>query len=236
MLDQTIETPLEMLKSYDWGSDLAPVKKLDDAILASKTEVAARSELETQLIAVLDSDVSRDAKDVVCRRLMRIGTAACVPTLAKLLKDEQLSHMARYALERIQVPEAAQSLRDALPGVNGEQQIGVIGSLGARHDAESIGAIAAMLGDHDPAVARAAALALGNIRSLAAVQALAAAKTSDEKVKIAIVDGSLACAEALLAAGNKGEAMKVYKRLLLDAPAKHVKLAVTRGMLACAGK
>ncbi|TWT79082.1 hypothetical protein CA13_04790 [Planctomycetes bacterium CA13] len=232
MLDQA----LEALKTYDWGSDLAPVKAIDEAILSSADDGAARSELEKALAAVLDSDASRDAKDVVCRRLMQIGTAACVPALAKCLTDENLSHMARYALERIQAPEAAKSLRDALDSVSGNLKVGVIGSLGARKDADSAAQLAPLLGDSDTKVARAAAIALGDIQTVTAAKALGTAKPSDESVKIAAVDGSLACAEAMLAEGNKGEAMKLYKGLLANSPAKHVKLAVTRGMLACAGK
>ncbi len=55
--------------------------------------------------------------------------------LAAVLADKDNSHMARYALERIQASEVAAALRDALPKVAGALKIGVIGSLGARRDA-----------------------------------------------------------------------------------------------------
>ncbi len=61
--------------------------------------------------------------------------------------------MARYALERIPAPEAAQAMRDALPQLSGKLKVGVIGSLGVRQDAASVPALAALLGDADPAVA-----------------------------------------------------------------------------------
>ncbi len=51
-----------------------------------------------------------------------------------------------------------------------------------------------------------------------------------------VADGLLACAESLLADGKKAEALATYKSLLAGKHPKHVKLAVTRGMLACAGK
>ena len=41
-----------------------------------------------------------------------------------MLPDENLSHMARYALERIPAPEAAQALRDAVPDLSGRLKIG----------------------------------------------------------------------------------------------------------------
>ncbi len=80
--------------------------------------------------------------------------------------------MARYALERMPAPEAAQALRDALPRLCGALKVGVIGSLGVRHDSASVPALVALLGDADKTVARAAAYALGDIGSLEAAQAL----------------------------------------------------------------
>jgi hypothetical protein len=55
-------------------------------------------------------------------------------------------------------------------------------------------------------------------------------------VKPAAVDASLACAESLLAAGKNLDALAIYKGLAAGDPPKHVKLAATRGMLACTSK
>ena len=160
-----------------------------------------------------------------------------MPALAGLLPDKDLSHMARYALERIPAPEAAQALRDALPKVSGALKIGVIGSLGARRDAASVPALAALLGDADKAVACAAACALGDIGTPEAAKALGEfAKKAPEGVKPAVADGCLACAERLLADGKKAEAVAVYKSLSGEDQPKHVRLAATRGLLAAAGK
>jgi HEAT repeat protein len=232
MLDQA----LEALKTYDWGADPKLLKPIDEAVVATRDDAAARQELEARLVAVLPSDVSRDAKDYVCRKLRTIGTAASVPALAELLADEELSHMARYALERIPAAEAAQALRDALPQVANRLKIGLMGSLGVRKDAASVPAIGALLGDADPAVARSAVLALGAIRTPEAARALQQAKPAGDAVQTALTDASLACAEGLLAAGKKGEALAIYKALLGEDQPQHVRLAATRGMLACAGQ
>lgn len=227
MLDKAFEA----LKTYDWGMDPKVLAPLDEAIVATRGNAAARLELENRLAAVLKTGVTRDAKDVVCRKLMVVGTAASVPTLAGLLLEKDNSHMARYALERIQVPEAAQALRDALPKLTGALKVGVIGSLGVRRDAASVPSLAAALADADESVARAAAFALGAIRTPQAAQALSGAK-----VNSAVIDATLACAEGLLADGKKGEALVLYKKLTGEDRPKHVRLAATRGMLACAGK
>ncbi len=198
-------------------------------------DAAARKDLETRLAAVLKTEASRDAKDVVCRALKTIGTAASVPALAALLADEKLSHMARYALERIPAPEAGQALRTALPKVSGKLKIGMITSLGVRGEEASLAPLQALLADSDAAVAQAAAYALGDIGSLAAAKALVTAKSS-AGTKVAIADASMECAENLLASGNKVAAKATYEKLLASSPSKSVKDAATRGMQACAAK
>lgn len=230
MLDKAFEA----LKTYDWGQDPKVLAPIDEAIVASHGDAAKRKELEEKLAAALKDELSRDAKQTVCRYLKTIGTAASVPALAALLPDKDLSHMGRYALERIPAPEAAAALRDSLPKLPAELKVGVISSLGARGDKDSVAALGELLGDENPAVASAAAHALGAIRTPEAAQALSKAKP-DEKVQPAATDASLACAEALLAAGKNTDALSIYKGLVGNSQ-KHVKLAATRGMLACAAK
>ncbi|HTU24180.1 MAG TPA: HEAT repeat domain-containing protein [Pirellulales bacterium] len=232
MLDEAFEA----LKTYDWGTDPKVLAPIEEAVVTSHGNADARKDLETRLAAVLTSGVSRDAKDYACRKLMLIGTAQSVPTLAGLLTDNDLSHMARYALERIPAAEAGQALRDALSKVSGPLQVGVIGSLGARHDAEATAPIAALLNNADPSIARAAAIALGDIGTAEAAKALADAKPSAPGAAQVAADATLACAEDLLAAGKKAEALAVYKSLAGENQPKNVRLAATRGMLACAGK
>lgn len=232
MLDQAFET----LKTYDWGMDPKVLKPIDEAVVAAHGDAAARKQLEARLAAVLKTDAPRDAKDYVCRKLMIVGTADSVPALAELLPKQDDSHMARYALERIPAPEAAQALRDSLPKLAGALKIGVIGSLGVRRDGPSVPTLAALLADADAAVARSAAYALGAIRSPEAAKALTESKSVSAEAKQAVSDALLACAEGLLADGKKAEASSIYKRLTGGDRPKHVRLAATRGVLACAGK
>jgi len=232
MLDQAFEA----LKTYDWGADPKILNPIDEAVVTTRDDAAARQDLEARLVAVLNSEVSRDAKDFVCRKLAVIGTAAAVPALAELLPHPEHSHMARYALERIPAPEAAQAMRDALPKIDNVLKIGVMGSLGVRQDAASVAALAALLGNADVTVARSAVLALGAIRTPEAARALREGKPESSEARTAAIDASLACAEGLLAAGKKADAMAVYKGFIGEDQPKHVRLAATRGMLACAGK
>jgi hypothetical protein len=237
-----MDKAFEALKTYDWGKEVGPLKPIDDAVTAARSDAVARKDLEIRLAAVLRTDAPRDAKDFVCRKLMVIGTAESVPTLAGLLPDKDLSHMARYALERIPAPEAGQALRDSLKTVTGPLQIGVIGSLGVRRDAASVELLTARVTHPDTATACAACCALGNIGTPEASKVLltVAKKQMAAKVPEAVTasaaDAALACAERLLADGKKAEALAVYKSLAGEDQPKQIRTAATRGLLAVAGK
>lgn len=231
MLDQAFEA----LKSYDWGQDPKVLAPIEEAIVATHGDDAGRVQLEKRLVESLGTELSFDAKQFLCRKLMIVGTAASVPALAALLGDEKLSHMARYALERIPAPEAAAALRDALPNLPASLKVGVISSLGVRQDEAAVPLLAKLLNDSDPAVAQSAAHGLGAIRSAQAAKALTGGSPNPE-AESAVTDAVLACAEALVADGKSKEALVIYKGLIGGERPKHVKLAATKGMLACAGK
>lgn len=228
-VDQAFET----LKSYDWGDDPKTLKAIDEAIIASEGDAAARAALEGKLVNALAGDLSRSAQDHVCRRLRIVGTAKSVDTLAALLPDENTSHIARYALERIPDEKAAAALRDALSKVSGKLKPGMIGSLGTRRDTESIGAFAKSLGDSDINVARAAAQSLGLIGTPAAAKELAAfAKKAPANMKIPVADACLVCAERLLSDGRKSDALALYRQLNTGTQPNHIRVAAMKGMLA----
>ena len=130
-----VDKSFEALKTFDWGSAYDLILAIDDAAIATLGNAAARKDPEKRLTAVLLTDAPRPAKDFFCRTLSVIGSAECVPALAELLIDKDLSHMARFALERISDPESVKAMRDALPKVNGPLKAGMIESLGARRDA-----------------------------------------------------------------------------------------------------
>jgi len=236
----SLDKPLAALKAFDWGGDAAAFQPIDAAVIAAHGDAAARADLEKRLADLLGGGISRAATEYVCRKLSLIGTAAAVPALTALLPNTDNSHMARFALERIAAPEAAESLRKALGSLQGDLRIGVISSLAGRGDAASVPLLAALLaGDSRTAVA--AADALGTIRGPEATPALAAAakSTGDKAVAAAIVDARLACAEALLRQGKRPEATAIYQSLAAAAAdassplTKSARLAAARGILAC---
>ncbi|MBP9903044.1 MAG: hypothetical protein KBH45_16415, partial [Verrucomicrobia bacterium] len=67
-----------------------------------------------KLLQVLQSNASRKDKADACRELSVIGTSKAVPVLVGLLANEELSDMARYALETIPSTGVNPALRSEL--------------------------------------------------------------------------------------------------------------------------
>ena len=229
MLDQALES----LKTYKWGVDPKAVKSIQDAVVASHGDAGARKKLESTLADVLSTDVPRAAKDIVCRALKTIGTAHSVPALAKLLHDEELSHMARHALQTNDAPEAVKALVGAIDKAPKKIKIGIISSLGARGTGVPVAPLAKALTDKDSEISTAGALALGAIGSADAVKALGSAKVNDTN-RIAVCDAMLHCAENMLAHGKKAGAKTVYSKVLSIGPTKAAKIAADLGVKASA--
>jgi HEAT repeat protein len=215
----TLDGPFAALAAFDWGADAAPLAVIDAAVVAAHGDDTLTADLEKRLGGVISGATARAAKDYACRKLSMIGTAASVPALVPLLADRDESHMARFALERIPAPAAADALRQALGTVHGDLAIGMISSLANRRDAASVKPLAALLGGD---------------------AATAAAKIQPGPVADAVIDGRLACADAFLAAGNRGSARAIYESIAArigDTPTTHrdrvVRIAAQSGILAC---
>jgi len=220
------------LPSYDWGKDRGALDQIEKAIVAAHGDVTARADLEKRLAGVLGSGASRAVKDFACRQLSLIGTSASVPVLAALLPDKDLSHMARYALERITDPAAVKAMREALPKVSGLQKVGVINSLGMREDAESAGALLPLLEDSDPQIVAAAAAALGRIATPEAAVALLNFKAkAPAALQAGAVDACLDAAARVLKRGQVDAAVKIYETLDSEKEPEHVRMAAFRGIV-----
>ena len=198
-------------------------------LLAACTAQAAD---EKELITILKSDASVSAKCTACQQLRIYGSAESIPVLAALLTEENLSHAARYALEGMPYPEAGAALRSALDKTTGLNKAGVIDSLGWRRDTATVPLIVPLLSDTNVTLAATTASALGKIGSDDAVAALIAARdNSNPKVKTAILDALLLCAEKYLSSGKKYEAVSLYRDLFQSEVPNPIRIAAWRGWM-----
>lgn len=194
---------------------------------------AASVAQESKWIAVLKSDASRFDKATACRLLAKEGTKESVPVLAGLLGNEELSHMARYALEPIRDASVDVALRDAVGRLKGMPLVGVIGSIGVRRDAQAVPALVKLLADPDTEVVQAAARALGSIGTPEAVQGLGAALPGSTGYnQLSICEGLFRCAESLAAQGQGAASQAIYDQLRAVKDAPHqVRAGALRGAI-----
>jgi HEAT repeat protein len=186
-----------------------------------------------KLIAVLQSDATRKAKADACRELAVVGDKSAVPVLVKLLADEQMSHMARYALETMADPGINPALRSQLSSLDGRQLIGVVGTLGVRKDPKAAKPLARLLQDQDSAIVEAAARALGQLAKSGAAKALQGrVENVGPGVKLAFYEGLFRCAEGFVAQGNRKAAVHIYEQVLRGRDlAAQVRIAALHGVL-----
>ena len=235
--ENDMDKAFQTLKDYDWGDNRQPLAAVNDYIKAYSDNRGALRKLEGRLVKVIKSDASDAAKDFACRTLSRIGTSQSVPALADLLTDKHLSHMARWALQRIDNPAAADALRDGLDTAEGELKVGIIHSLGALRDDKAVGHLGDLLDASDLDVAAAAAEVLGEIGGQEAGETLEDAfRSRSGRIKMATAHALSVCADRLIESGKTEVAQSIY-RLIYDGDAPQpVRMAALGGLVATGDK
>jgi HEAT repeat protein len=194
------------------------------AALLAGSILCTSADEEQDLIAVLKSNAGAAEKSAACVRLRVVGTAAAVPALAPLLLDESTAHAARYVLEAIPSPESSTALRAALERSSGLLKAGLLDSLGAIKDSDSVPLVAPLLSEPQPAISASAARALGSIRTPDAIAALI------ENNSHAAHEALLACADALRSDGGAQGALPIYAHLSNEGSAA-IRQAAWRGLV-----
>lgn len=231
--DSEVNTAFDRVKTYGYGQHRKPILAIESLIHKSYTNVITRKELELRLGALLSDRVSRATKEFAFRKLSMIGSYDTVPALAKLLTDEDLSHLACFALERIPSASADKALRDALGKTKGKTKVGIINALASRGDSKSVHVICGLLNNPDKKVSKAAAAMLGKLGGNEAADTLGKAlPKASQDVYTDLADAYLKCADKFLAQGDKNAAVAIYKKLYVPISPKPIRIAALRGMVA----
>ena len=124
----------------EFGADSTAASSLQTLIMDADAE--QYPVLEKKLLDLLGDEKATDlGRDFACRMLRLVGTSASVPALSKLLTDEKSADSARYALQLIPGAETDAALRAAMGTLKGKAKAGLIGTISARGDKESLAAI-----------------------------------------------------------------------------------------------
>ncbi|MBL1215888.1 MAG: hypothetical protein D8M59_00150 [Planctomycetes bacterium] len=162
----SLEQALAATAQYEFGQSREPLSALagyvQRATLGSADDQWA---MEQALIGLLNANGSTlDARRFACRQLAVIGGNGAVDLLCTKLLDDELSDMARYALDRIPSARVDEALAAALPGLSGASLIGTLNTMGNRGNSTVQGAILSRISDGVSDDERVAAIgALGKV-------------------------------------------------------------------------
>jgi hypothetical protein len=195
----------------------------------------ARREFCETLAANLSGDLSTYNKAYLCQELQWAGRKEAAPALGNLLTDEQLCDPAGMALVAIR-DGAAEQLFAALSKAAGRCRLVVVHSMAALGDARLVGALMQALSDPDREVRLAAGAGLAKIGDPRCVrQLIEAANRATGWERIEATKHCLVLAERLMAGGQKGQAVGIYRFLQhtrTDPSEQYVRDAATKALAA----
>ncbi len=163
------------------------------------------------------------------------GGRGAFDALGNALLDEELCEPAAQALLANR-RGAAERVRAAFAKASGKCRATLAQALGVLADAESVGALIAVLGDANREVRTCAAWALARTGDARAIDGVLKATASDDGWESTqAVKAALLLAEKLAAAGAKGDAVRIYTHLrerFSDPKEKYIRDAAERGLAA----
>jgi HEAT repeat protein len=190
--------------------------------------------LARAMLAYLNNSDDVNQRIFLLRQLAVVGREESVPTLAKLLEndDSAIQQHALRALEKNSSPAAGRVLLEGLAtAVQSSWRVALINALGARRDSSAVAALDRLLSDGDRNVSEAAAMALGNIGSTEAATALAAARAKASAGKGPFLfRASLLCADRLTDSGEQAAAGEIYEQVHKQAKKQLFRMAALRGL------
>ncbi|MFH0946916.1 MAG: ThuA domain-containing protein [Planctomycetota bacterium] len=224
-----VDDPLVALAQYDYGQSRVILTDIEELIRQASPK--ERGKIEKKLLKVAASEQATLAgRQFACRMLRGIGTDRSVSVLSRLLADEELAHMARYALQGIDSPGVDKSLRKALNSLEGNLRLGVIDSVAARGDRMAVPFLTRLAEYQDEATARAAISALGRIGGAEAARSLARVRVSGKLLPVQL-DARLMCADRFLAENEISDAVTIYRGIAKPENPVACRVAAWRGIV-----
>lgn len=235
---EKLVSSIDTLKSYKYGNTGGvDLRWVETQIGMASKDSSIRGQIEQKLIEALTVAKTNDAKQFLCRQLRTIGTAKAVPQLESMLTDPEISHMARYALGRIDAPEAGEALHRALKKTSGKLQAGIINTLVKANYGRALGDFMKLIDNSDKDVAIAAIRATGHFPCSSSVSALRRARRSaDKDIQVEIDAALLSSAEIFLANGDKKRSAAIYEDFYSGKYPGHLRVAGLRGLAAARGE
>ena len=205
------EDAWNVIKTYEFGDALTPLIAVELEIRRASLSPESQAEYAAKLASFLHDETTYAGRQFVCLQLRFVGTAVEVPVLAQYLNRPEDSDDARMALEGIAGEESLVPLRKALETFQGRSLAGIVESLAARKDTESVPALIALCDSRDQTVALAALAALGAFDDQDAREALM--KPRDAALEATRLESLLRVGDTLLQNGDASQAQALFDAL-----------------------
>lgn len=200
-------------------------------------DTSARKEEQKKLLSIIQTSINLHEKVVACKRLAVIGDEEAIPVLSKLLEDEPMHHMARFALEPNPSPEVDKVFRSSLDKLQGKLLIGVINSIGVRRDQDAVPKLIKLLNSKDADIVAATGAALACIGTPDSAKALMKAiPLASPQLKIDLASSAIVCGERLYLTGKNPEGIKLFDFIIKSDLPRHLKMSATRGLILAQGE
>jgi HEAT repeat protein/nicotinamidase-related amidase len=228
-LTTILSTDLDELKTYDFGDSRVALTAIDEAATQNDNETDRR-DLAKALAAILESEASLAAKQFVCAQLRMIGDDAQVPQLTPLLRNEETTDIACFALRGIASPAASKALLDALDDVVGAPRNGIIAALGELKYPEAVVVLGGLLSESEYSAS--AAAALGRIGTNSAAEQLQSALTNPSEDRLqSLLRAALECVDALRVQGELDSAARLCEAVLVSCPSGHYRAGALEALV-----
>ncbi len=230
-----LDTYLKAVATHEYGESRAPLMAIGDVVCRTSGDPAMRRMTEARLLDLATrTDITRSARDFVCRQLSLVGGKASVPLLKKWLHeaDRRRSGMAAYALARIPGEDVMTALRDSLGRVDDATRVEIASALAGRQ--EAVQDLVHLLAAEGKEVRGAAAYALGRTGGRTATKALFDAWHRDERVRTAELTDALlqACGGLGVDDAREIDAAGICRKVYAEAVGSWQKLGALRALLA----
>ncbi len=227
---------IEKLQGYEYAKTDVDLAWVELQVAMASADKSVRGQVEDKLIESLAKSKTNAAKEFYCRQLRTVGTAKCVAQLASMLTDPEMSHMARYALGRIDAPEAGAALVEAMGKTSGKIKAGIINTLVQMEYGAAGYDIMKLIYDTDQDVAIAAIRGtgvLGDRRAFPELKKLRA--TASAGIQAEIDAAILTSADKLMETGQLSNALVIYQEYYKENYPVHLRMAGLKGIVRLGG-
>jgi HEAT repeat protein len=235
--DARLDEAFAGLRAWSGGHELPAHKTIRAYVERATAVYKVRVDAERRLIDLLEAnDAPKPAKIFAAEQLYRLCDEDTVPAFVRLLARPDTWDLACTGLEGIKHPKAGQALIDAAASAKGDRLIGIIDSLGNRHDPAAVSALRTQAEDGDARTTQAALTAMGKIPGPEAMRALDwCRKNLSRKMRPAATQAYLQSGQTSLASGDTKTAIALFEGLLLDFEPVEVQAEGLRALIKARG-